>query len=317
MKKLIYILIAIILCPIYGGAYNYMRTEHPPVMTDSNNISLYRYYVRNIGLIGHAYIEFLPNYTYTYFGEYSGQWRISADTLFLYEDYFWEGAPEDVLEYLVRDVDSTTIDYQRHLTSYRATMQIDCFSDYPFAGNVTAYKIHNYGESLVSIVPDLSFGENIDFHYVSKKSFTDALNLYGVYQMSYSAYSILSGWRNRQWTTIPMQWENGEFCVKDILRIDGKIMFVDLERDSITYHVVNPKYYLKNDPAKLYDKNDEKALTEWMSEVKVGETYKFRLLRPAYPTDSLANIPKLNTGSNSLCIGETEAYGYFFARLIK
>lgn len=86
-------------------------------------------------------------------------------------------------------------------------------------------------------------------------------------------------------------------------------------KDGLRFTVVNPRYYLPGSGLRLYEKADEEALCAWMDTVQVGQSYEFELMRPAYPADSIADFPPLQTVSDSIYAADGEAYGYFFGRL--
>ena len=117
------------------------------------------------------------------------------------------------------------------------------------------------------------------------------------------------------WKPMKTDWQFGFFEVVSKTTMKDTCVKVELKKDSTIFTIVKPQYYLVDSKMNLFRKSKERALSAWMDTVQVGRSYEFELMRPAYPADSIAHFPPLQTVPDSIYAADGEAYGYFFARL--
>lgn len=267
----------------------------PPALEDPGRVELNEYYAfsRQYPWYGFA-VRFRPDH----FCEIKrdsiiGQWRVSNDTLFIYEDYF---CPGDTL-YLgwasrSRFYDAEISDRYRNFFDTGWSNE-----EFGYPANVGVFKIENYGMSL----------SGVDEY----KSFFD-----GALIPAERWRNWRSGGLNIPTRVVELPRSGSEFEVCDKTELDGSVSLVSLLHDGVLYRVVNPAKYMLGHPPSLYEPKDEKAMSAWMNKVKVGRSYKFELVSPAYPDNS--TCPYLQCCPDSVCVWigkeQNEAVGYFFAK---
>lgn len=316
------VIIMLVSVNIYPFSYYNYNLQDPPQLVDSCNISLYRTYIDYIFSDGDLVI--LPGgHTYSgYSSDTIGVWRMSNDTLLIYENYFSEGQEKDMtqkeLEYYSKIFYCG--DWHRWIVNYLDTWG----KDYPFPSNVSALKVKNYGDRIIKM-PD---ADRVVCYYIPA-SFYEAASKY-----TFHDWLVFKG---DIWQFYKMDWRQGEFLVRKKTERCKQTLIVDIEKDGILFRIVNPKYYLKHDTVKYYDPDDEHALSGWMDSVEIGRRYRFVLQRPDYPADSASHVRYLRTLPDSIYISSPiarsteplsenheqfpdtcrEAYGYFFARMMR
>ena len=328
MRKLLLALIIIIASSLHIGAmFEYKKTRMPPPVEDSCDVSLYGNYMSwsypSIKMLLQPKYDFqvyMPGITNIpgYHSDTIGQWRTNGDTLLIYEDYFHEGVDPDIPEEEILELGYAEglINSYRWLVSF---LPLD--SDYPYEANISAFKVLDYGNEIQEFKEYNHRGCIWKFVYVPK------------YLYNYFSWENIK----QMWIMSQMEWSRGEFMVRKIHKVHDISLVIDIEKDGILFQIVNPKYYLKHDTVKYYDPDDEHALSGWMDSVDIGRRYRFALQRPDYPTDSASHVRYLRTLPDSIYISTPiarsteplpenheqfpdtcrEAYGYFFARMMK
>ncbi len=326
MRKLLLLFLSIICITMF--AYDPFSAEDAPHTNDSCFVGLYKHYLCDLGYPGGHSLTFMPNYSFYCGDSLGGAWRITNDTLLLYENYRDTALTMEDVEELTPPEWPLELKYELYPEHRRVVFMglpyseylIKWIDKYPYAGNVSAFKIYNYGDSLISVFCDTTDITNMasnTFIHTSETHYRNRPPIFFGCRVGNYSDEEMKQVMYRPWHNVKIDWQEGDFVVGEKIEQGGEVLHVNLVRDSITYHIVDPRYYLKGSSVRLYDKRDEKALSEWMKRVESGKTYKFRLQRPNYPKDSIANFPRLNTPADSLCIGESEAYGYFFARQLQ
>lgn len=324
MRNILTLVIIICVCISVWPVYNPDMVKHPAPLSDSCDISLYGQYMAFF-YPGMSYYNFrydhsviLPDNQFLgYSGDTIGLWRMHNDTLLIYENYFSEGQEKDMTQ--------EELDYYSQFfycgDAYRGIVtHLDTWGiDYPFPANVSALKVKDYGNEIVYLT-DTNRGL-CSYVPVSMYKYHNWRNLAGGSIWNYSKFD----------------WRHGEFLVRKKTEASKQTLIVDIEKDGILFRIVNPQYYLKHDTVKYYDPDDEHALNGWMDSVEIGRRYRFALQRPDYPADSASHVRYLRTLPDSIYISSPiahsteplpknheqfpdtcrEAYGYFFARMMR
>lgn len=286
------------------------------------------YYGQAAGLVTEEMMSFLPSGIYTTsttpterngivgFNNGIGRWSTHGDSLILGEytgilvNYMTEPLDEK------QTINSTPITNLRELSD--APPQ-DGDSD-----NVSRATIRHFGDEIVFVDSD---GKQRIFYYLPSgpiyyKRFWESKYYEPLAVMVREKSKRISNARLLEkmpyfpWVQIENHWQSGECRILyKCYGQSGKALAVILMKDGLRFTVVNPRFYLPESGVRLYDKADEEALSAWMDTVQVGRSYEFELMRPAYPADSIADFPPLQTVPDSIYAADGEAYGYFFARL--
>ena len=262
----------------------------------------------------HLYVTFEPNSHINTFDSSkidsstlsAGYWSSRGDTVYFYEmrpllliNRYYDWLEEDNLNYTGRFLSSiwSPVDYE---------------------DNVTMGIIENFGETIV--INKEYYDYYLNLHSEKFKMFYIPEQMPDI-DVSYNSYEAFFQQRNKDiffpWMPIRQEWQSGKFKViyTKVSDKSENVITSVLEKDSLRFTVVNPRYYLPESGLRLYDKADEEALSTWMDTVQVGRSYEFELMRPAYPADSIADFPPLQTVPDSIYAADGEAYGYFFGRL--
>ncbi|MBJ2188224.1 MAG: hypothetical protein JFR41_06325 [Muribaculaceae bacterium] len=328
MRKIIPTLLVIFLVSFAVEAIpEFRKTEAPDELADSCEVSLYEYYM-SFQYPSYMKLHITQGYTAVipgcggggYATDTIGEWRVMSDTLMIYENYFWPGIEPDIT-----DEELLKVGYMFPLTdAYRGIYPLmSPYSEYPFAANVSAFRLKGYGNNFRPIE---SWGPDFGYRYVPASLFK---------------YFCWDNVVPDVWMWTGFDWRGGLFSVRNKVVVGGRTLIVDIEKEGVVFQIVNPVCYLKSDSVRYYRKEQEAELSGWLDTVRVGQSYRFSLQRPAYPADSLAKVKYLRTLPDSLYISNPieidkltaeqleeirttvnpdtcrEAYGYFFAKLIK
>lgn len=257
-----------------------------------------------------------------------GKWEVSNDTIFFYElsplfyDYYtyYPEMKEFYTELGLEHREEGMHIWPRELTkAFRDTLVINSKA---YADNVSVATIKNFGGELHFITDIFNYSlkdiRGIEIAYSIPSSILYTKN-------NLSLKDVRQGRKPDSGEGIPFfpwyqencHWQKGTFKIASISKTElsrEKVTAI-LEKDGLRFTVVNPRYYLPESGLRLYEKADEEALSTWMDTVQVGRSYEFELMRPAYPADSIADFPPLQTVPDSIYAADGEAYGYFFGRL--
>lgn len=267
----------------------------------------------------HLYVTFSPeahvNTFSTDFSEISesmlssGYWTVKGETIF-----FHEMGPLLTINKEYDYLEESGLNSMARFLSY-------IYSPVDYEDNVTIGIIENFGETIV--ITKEYYDYYLKLHSEKFKMFYIPEQLPDI-DVSFNSYETFFKQRNKDiyfpWMHIRQEWQSGKFKViytkvGNKTNKTGNVITSVLEKDGLRFTVVNPHYYLPDSGLRLYDKEDEEALSAWMDTVQVGRSYEFELMRPAYPADSIAHFPPLQTVPDSIYAADGEAYGYFFARL--
>lgn len=310
------------------------RQYHVPE-TQGDKIELYPnyigekriYYSEIAGLVTEEMMSFLPSGVYMtsttptarngIVGSTNGvgQWSIHGESLLLSE---YSGI---LLNYMTEPIDET----QKKITPIYSLREL---SDAPRlngdADNVSRGTIRHFGDEIVFVDRD---GKQRIFYYLPSgliyyKDFWEEKYYEPLAVIVREKSTRISNARQSKktpyypWIPVEFIWQSGEYkTFRKQYGLNGEPLMIILFKDGLRFTVVNPRYYLPDSGLRLYDKADEEALSAWMDTVQVGQNYEFELMRPAYPADSIAYFPPLQTVPDSIYAADGEAYGYFFARI--
>lgn len=259
-----------------------------------------------------------------------GKWKISNDTILFYELYplyydYYDYFPEnkEFRESIGLYKEEGSHIWPRELViilSDKLTINSKTYAD-----NVSVATIKDFGNKLEFITdipsyrPPYKRGTNPAYYIPSdilyKKSDISVKTIEDTRKNFLTDADMNT--RFFPWMMQKHEWQTGDFKVLSVRQTwqSGEKVSAILEKDGLRFTVVNPRYYLPGSGLRLYEKADEEALSTWMDTVQVGRSYEFELMRPAYPADSIADFPPLQTVPDSIYAADGEAYGYFFARI--
>ena len=286
------------------------------------------YYGQAAGLVTEEMMSFLPSGIYTTsttpterngivgFNNGIGRWSTHGDSLILGE---YTGI---LVNYMTEPLDEKQTINSTPITNLRE------LSDAPpqdgDADNVSRGTIRHFGDEIVFVDRD---GKQRIFYYLPSgliyyKDFWEERYYEPLAVMVREKSTRISNARQSKktpyypWMPVELIWQSGEYkTFRKQYGLNGEPLMIILFKDGLRFTVVNPRYYLPGSGLRLYDKADEEALSAWMDTVQVGRSYEFELIRPAYPADSIAHFPPLQTVPDSIYAADGEAYGYFFARI--
>lgn len=237
----------------------------------------------------------------------SGYWSVKSDTIFFYEmtSIYYIYEEYEFIEYSRIKPDCTRIGYVDYATDGRRPLNVSVGIIKDFGARIEVLKDEPGGKAPNSIRSSMYYipyaCPDIAVRFNSYDGFERRIN-----QTPYFP-----------WCPTKVYWQGGIFDVEAIGGYDSGGRHVILKKNGLRFTVVDPRCYLPGSGLKLYDPADVDELSKWMQKVRVGESYEFELMRPAYPADSIADFPPLQTVADSIYAAEGEAYGYFFARLKK
>ncbi len=299
MRKLLSSIIALSIILISFARTNDTDIATPPPVTDSAAIYLNEYYIlergRTPSSLIYTKIHLKRDFTFedteepedTFFNgqitctrngkKILGDWRVSGDSLFLYFHYF---QPEDtsmtnLLTAISTPEELSDSDYVHGIYEWSGERYIPSSylpdkilpKYYPFAKNELVFKIKHFGQELIPLSLERMHG-----YYISKPMYRSNRHI--------DQINSEAGWEK-----VRIDWQAGSFRVSDKQNFNGHTQLVHLVKDGIKFIVVNPKYYLPDTDCRLYTPKDLPALSDWMDSVKINDTLKFVLSRPAYCID--------------------------------
>ena len=308
---LIVLLLSIVGLCCVGGQSD--AIVYPPHTDGMNSMYIYPYYIiaGDIG-VGKRASSSEKIYLSDDFSVYElcgdsailiGAWRISRDTLYIYQDW---------IETFAGDfVGNAEYDFRLLLTGLHRRKSVD--SQFPC--NVSVFKVINKGDSLVSIADEMG---NIGIP-ISKDVFE---TFHGVIGPCIDFKDSLGAFKNTNIIIRPnleetFIWQaksvfgSNTYSIANVNRIDGAVISLLVDNRGLHYRILNPKMYPQLE-AQLLAESAE--YSTWMDSVRPGDSIALELFRPAYDAEVFERSPYLSASPDTVYVLDGDVYGYWFAR---
>ncbi len=226
-----------------------------------------------------------------------GQWRVSNDTLLIYQDWSqWHN----------KDIELAIINNPDIVYDIRAEsgfLHKRNIYDDSFPRNVSAFKIINHGDSLIA----LSDERKRKAIAISKK----AANEMHRYHWLDSVHFIPEDWLDTLVWKPEIMPESNLYKVNEITKADTNVISVTVLNSDIEFNILNPILYPQMEALPYAERRE---YCDWIDRVKVGDTISLELTRPAYEQEVFDRSPYLRGYPDAIYVLDNEAYGYWFAK---
>ena len=225
-----------------------------------------------------------------------GIWIVRSDTLLIYHNwsrYTWFDE-EEKKKYGDSEYDARIFFVELHLRKK---------TDLSFPINVSAFRVLNHGDSLISLNDELNF-KGIP---ISSKAVHDAHYWYDAMSRKNLLYKPTNFQDTLYWHAT-LNRQNANYTIKDINNT-----MVRVSKGAIAFNILNPRYYPQSEALPYAQRRE---YCEWFDRVNVGDTISLELTRPAYEQEVFDRSPYLKGYPDTIYVLDNEAYGYWFAKPI-
>ena len=231
--------------------------------------------------------------------EQIGQWRVSNDTLLIYQD--WSHWRNEEIERSI--INNPNVEYD--IRAELGFLHKRNIYDNSFPRNVSAFKIINYGDSLIALSDERKRKAIV----ISKK----AANEMHRFHWLDSVHFIPEDWLDTLvWKSESMPKTN--LCLlTEKTNVRMQVSSVTVLNSDIEFNILNPMLYPQSEALPYAQRRE---YCEWFDRVNVGDTISLELTRPAYEQEVFDRSPYLKGYPDTIYVLDNEAYGYWFAKPI-
>ena len=212
--------------------------------------------------------------------------------------------PKDLVEYVENEEEKKKYgDSEYDARIFFVELHLRKKTDLSFPINVSAFRVLNHGDSLISLNDELKF-KGIP---ISSKAVHDAHYWYDAMSRKNLLYKPTNFQDTLYWHAT-LNRQNANYTIKDINNT-----MVRVSKGAIAFNILNPRYYPQSEALPYAQRRE---YCEWFDRVNVGDTISLELTRAAYEQEVFDRSPYLKGYPDTIYVLDNEAYGYWFAKPI-